>query len=280
MGQAFAQTLLSSGFQINVHNRNPRRMEPFQLEGAITAARLADLASCDVVSGSLSDDEALALVTLSPDGLASILAPGAVHVSMSRISPELSIRLASAHAAHGQGYVAAPVLGNPDLARSQRLFVLASGQPDAIERARPVLERLGQRIFVIGDDAGLANVMKLAGNVLTGATLQSMGEVFALLRKAGIGQRLAFEVLAGPLFDGRVHKAYGGKIIDERYDPPGMATPLAVKDLRPRSPRRTPSPFRCPSPAWCMTVWPPWWRAAGPGSTGRPWGCQRPATPD
>ena len=42
MGQAFAQTLLSSGFQINVHNRNPRRMEPFQLEGAMTAARLAD----------------------------------------------------------------------------------------------------------------------------------------------------------------------------------------------------------------------------------------------
>jgi 3-hydroxyisobutyrate dehydrogenase-like beta-hydroxyacid dehydrogenase len=62
--------------------------------------------------------------------------------------------------------------------------------------------------------------------------MQSMSEVFALLRKVGIDQHLAFDVLTGSLFDGRVHKAYGGKIVDECYDPPGMTTPLAVKDLR------------------------------------------------
>lgn len=59
-----------------------------------------------------------------------------------------------------------------------------------------------------------------------------MGEVFALLRKAGIDPHLAFDVLTGSLFDGRVHKAYGGKIVDGHYDPPGMTAPLAVKDLR------------------------------------------------
>jgi 3-hydroxyisobutyrate dehydrogenase-like beta-hydroxyacid dehydrogenase len=128
--------------------------------------------------------------------------------------------------------VAAPVLGNPDLARARRLFVLAGGAPQAIARARPVLERLGQRVFVIGDDPGQASLIKLAGNVLTAATLQSMGEVFALLRKGGIDPHLALEVFTGSLFDGRVHKTYGGKIVDGRYDPPGMTAPLAVKDLR------------------------------------------------
>jgi hypothetical protein len=59
-----------------------------------------------------------------------------------------------------------------------------------------------------------------------------MGEVFALLRKASIDPHLAFDVFIGPLFVGRVHKTCGGKIVDRRYDPPGMTAPLAVKDLR------------------------------------------------
>jgi hypothetical protein len=57
----------------------------------------------------------------------------------------------------------------------------------------------------------------LAGNVLTAATLESMGEVFALARNAGIDLRLAFDVSTGSLFDGRMHKKYGGKIVDWHY---------------------------------------------------------------
>lgn len=59
-----------------------------------------------------------------------------------------------------------------------------------------------------------------------------MGEVLALLRKGGIDVHDAFEVLTGSLFDGKVHKTYGGKIVEGRYSPPGMTAPLAVKDLR------------------------------------------------
>src|SRR3546814_13315018 len=63
----------------------------------------------------------------------------------------------------------------------------------------------------------MASLMKVACNALTGITLQSMGETLALLSKAGIDRRRAFEILTGTLFDGRVHKAYGGKMVDERY---------------------------------------------------------------
>ena len=59
-----------------------------------------------------------------------------------------------------------------------------------------------------------------------------MGEVLALLRKGGVDGGAAFEVLTGSLFDGKVHKTYGGKIVESHYSPPGMTTPLAVKDLR------------------------------------------------
>ncbi len=105
-------------------------------------------------------------------------------------------------------------------------------QPTAIASARPLLERLGQRLFPLGDEAGNANLMKLAGNVLTALTLESMGEVLALLRKSGVDQRAAFDVLTNSLFDSKVHRTYGGKIVEERYSPAGMAVPLAVKDLR------------------------------------------------
>jgi 3-hydroxyisobutyrate dehydrogenase-like beta-hydroxyacid dehydrogenase len=204
----------------------------FSLYLGLGSMELADIAACDTVLTSLPDDNALAAVALGPEGLAGILAPPAVHVSTSTVSPDLSRRVAEEHARHGQGYIAAPVLGNPDFARERKLFVLAAGPPAALEKVRPLLERLGQRLFVIGEDAALANLMKLATNVLTATTLECMGEVLALLRKGGIDRHLAYDVLTNSLFDSRVHKAYGGKIVEGRYSPPGMAVPLATKDLR------------------------------------------------
>jgi 3-hydroxyisobutyrate dehydrogenase-like beta-hydroxyacid dehydrogenase len=144
----------------------------------------------------------------------------------------LSRRIGEEHARRHQDYVAAPVLGNPDFARTRKLFVLAAGAPSGIEKVRPLLDRLGQRLFVIGEDAALANLFKLAANVLTATTLECMGEVLALLRKGGIDSQLAFGVLANSLFDSRVHKSYSGKIVDGRYSPPRVTVPLAIKDLR------------------------------------------------
>jgi 3-hydroxyisobutyrate dehydrogenase-like beta-hydroxyacid dehydrogenase len=230
MGHAFAANLIEDGYEVSVYDRNPKREAT--LPGATAAAQLADIAACDAVLTSLPDDDALAAVALGPEGLAGILAPPAVHVSTSTVSPDLSRRVAEEHARHGQGYIAAPVLGNPDFARERKLFVLAAGPPAALEKVRPLLERLGQRLFVIGEDAALANLMKLATNVLTATTLECMGEVLALLRKGGIDRHLAYDVLTNSLFDSRVHKAYGGKIVEGRYSPPGMAVPLATKDLR------------------------------------------------
>ena len=232
MGAAFALNLIDDGRRVLVYDRDPAHVEALRGAGAEGAGTLADLAACDFVLTSLPDDEALISVALDPEGLLHIMRPGAVHISMSTISPGLSRRLTGAHEARRQGYVAAPVLGNPDLARARHLFVLAAGKPAALEQARPLLESLGQRLFVVGEDPSAGNLMKLAGNVLTAATLQSMGEVLALLRKGGIDQRVAFDILTNSLFDSQVHRTYGGKIVEERYSPAGMAVPLAIKDLR------------------------------------------------
>jgi 3-hydroxyisobutyrate dehydrogenase-like beta-hydroxyacid dehydrogenase len=232
LGQAFAVNLITDGHQVFAYDRNPERMKPLRGTGAYVAARLADLAPCDVVISSLTDDDALTAVALGTEGLVSVLAVGAVHISMSTVSRTLSQRLAEEHALLGQDYVAAPILGNPDLARTRKLFVLAAGKAAAVERIRPLLERLGQRLFVICENVADANLVKLAGNVLTATTLESMGEVLALLRKGGVDLHVAFDVLTNPLFDSRVHRTNGEKIVEAHYSPPGMIVSLAVKDLR------------------------------------------------
>jgi 3-hydroxyisobutyrate dehydrogenase-like beta-hydroxyacid dehydrogenase len=232
MGVAFAANFVADGHQVLVWDRNPEHLAARRPDGAQGMARLADLASYDVIVSSVSDDDALRSVVLGAGGLENVLAAGAVHISMSTVSPALSHHLAEVHGRHGQDYVAAPVMGNPDAVRNRKLFVLASGPAAVVERVRPLLERLGQRLFIIGEDVAAANLLKLAANVLTAMTLESMGEVLALLRKGGLDPRVGFEVFTNSMFDARVHRIYGGKILDENYSPPGMAVPLAVKDLR------------------------------------------------
>jgi 3-hydroxyisobutyrate dehydrogenase-like beta-hydroxyacid dehydrogenase len=229
MGHAFAVNLVQDGYEVLAYDRDVKRAKA--LSGARAAAELADLASCDVVLTSLPDDDALAAVALGTGGLVAALAPGAVHISMSTVSPGISRRVAEEHARRGQEYVAAPVLGNPDFARDRKLFVLAAGPRAALEKVRALLQRLGQHLFVIGEDAGLANLMKLGSNTLTATTLECMGEVLALLRKGGINECLAFDVLTNSMFDSRVHKTYGGKIVEGRFSA-GFAVQLATKDLR------------------------------------------------
>jgi 3-hydroxyisobutyrate dehydrogenase-like beta-hydroxyacid dehydrogenase len=230
MGSAFALNLIADGHRVLVYDRNPEHVAAIRKAGGEGAADMAALAACDAVFTSLPDDDVLKAVTLG--GLTENMHPGAVHVSMSTVSPGVSRLLAAEHEKRGQAYVAAPVLGNPDLARARHLFIIAAGPPAAIENVRPLLGRLGQRLFVVGEAPAAANLMKLGGNVLTATTLQSMAEVLTLLRKGGIDERVAFDVLTNSLFDSKVHRTYGGKIVNEQYSPAGMAAPLAIKDLR------------------------------------------------
>ena len=123
----------------------------------------------------------------------------------------------------------------------------------------------------------MANLFKLAANVLTATTLECMGEVLALLRKGGIDRHLAYDVLTNSLFDSRVHKTYGGKIVEERYDPPGRRS-LLSRTCGWHWPKPNTPQCQCPRQAWSTTVSLRWSRADGAGSTGRPSACSRLST--
>jgi 3-hydroxyisobutyrate dehydrogenase-like beta-hydroxyacid dehydrogenase len=150
---------------------------------------------------------------------------------MSTISTAAASQLASAHARCGQGYVAAPVFGNPDAAKARQLFIVAAGAPTDVERCRPLLDQLGQRTFVVGDDPAHANLIKLMGNMLTATALEMLGETVALMRKRGLDPARFVELMTSTMFGGRVHRNYGDKITRQSYAP-GFVMPLALKDVR------------------------------------------------
>lgn len=186
MGSGMASNLVKAGHEVTVYNRTPDKTAPLVALGATAARQLADACRGDAVITMLADDAAVEGVVFGDGGILARLASGAIHISCSTISVELSRRLAQAHAHASQRYVAAPVFGRPDVAAAAKLFVVAGGAPDAVESARPVLDTIGQRAFVMSAQPEAANLVKLSGNFLIATVIESLGEAMALAGKAGI----------------------------------------------------------------------------------------------
>lgn len=234
MGSAMAQRLLDAQYQLTVWNRTAAKAEPLTAAGARLAASPAEAAQgADIVISSIADDTALEYVAVGPQGVAAGLPRGALHLSTSTISIGLADRLQAVHAERGQVLVSTPVLGRPPAAAEGKLFVMVAGDAAAIERARPVLEVIGQRLFIVGNQPSQANLVKLACNFLIFSTIEQFGEVFALTEKGGVDRAKTFEVLTESFFGAPVHKNYGKLILDRNYSPPGGASVvLGAKDTK------------------------------------------------
>jgi 3-hydroxyisobutyrate dehydrogenase-like beta-hydroxyacid dehydrogenase len=238
MGIAMATNLARGGCKvIGLVRRRERVKELFAL-GLEPSVDIADLFNCSIVISMLPDDRAVREVVfgrdnpLWHDGLALGLKRGSIHLSMSTISTTAAIELAAEHARFGQSYVAAPVFGNPDAAKARQLFVIAGGATSEIERCQPIFDILGQRTFVVGTDPATANLIKLAGNVMTATAVEMLGEVLALARKSGVDPNRLLDILTETMFGSRAHKIYGAKIAAQLYAPGGFVFALALKDVR------------------------------------------------
>jgi 3-hydroxyisobutyrate dehydrogenase-like beta-hydroxyacid dehydrogenase len=236
MGTAMAANLAGVGRQIIAYVRHPNRMDKLAALGLRPTTDIADLFDCEVVISMLPDDDAVLDVAFGRagsgvEGFAVGLRRGAIHLSMSTIGTGTASYLLKEHARHGQGYVAAPVFGNPDAAKARQLFIVAAGVPADVERCRPLIGNLGQQTFIVGADPAHANLVKLLGNMMMATTLEMLGETVALVRKRGLDPKLFVDVLTNTMFGGRAHLIYGNRIVAQKYAP-GFALPLALKDVR------------------------------------------------
>ena len=149
---------------------------------------------------------------------------------MSTVSVAMSRRLADAHHEGRQHYVGAPVFGRPEAAASGKLFVVAAGPDDQVRRCQPVFDAVGQKTFNVGSDAPAANVIKLAGNFMISAMIESLAESVALARKHEVDPHVLLDVLTGSLFSAPIYRTYGSILLEQKFDPPGFKLPLGMKD--------------------------------------------------
>jgi len=232
MGVAMAATLIKAGHELTVYNRTPAKAEALVDQGARYAQTVADACRGEVVITMLSDDNALENVVFGENGIATVLSPGAIHISSSTVSVALADKLTAAHAAKGQKFVAAPVFGRPEAAAASKLFIAVAGADDAVDACMPIFNALGQRTFRFGPKPSAAALVKISGNFLIASVLESLSEVLALIGKGGLNQREYLDFLTSTLFTAPVYKTYGGLIIEKKFQPAGFAAPLGLKDVR------------------------------------------------
>jgi 3-hydroxyisobutyrate dehydrogenase-like beta-hydroxyacid dehydrogenase len=232
MGLPMAANLLAAGHQLKVYNRTAAKADPLIQRGAELRSNAAAVASPGgIVITMLADDAALEGVVVGVDTIAHRLAPGGIHLSMSTIAPATSRRLANYHAENGSIYVTAPVFGRPDAAAAKRLWVCTSGPAAAKHKIAPLLEAMGQKTFDFGEEVGAANAVKLSGNFLIAAAMESMAEALAMLEKSDIDRVAAIEMLTSTLFACPVYQGYGKAIAQMRHTPVGFQLPLGLKDM-------------------------------------------------
>src|SRR5712664_4132177 len=228
MGGPMAANLVAAGFTVRVWNRSPGKAPP----GAVECASPREVAGpCTLVATMLADDAAVEQVTSGPDGLIAGLRRGAIHVSMSTISVALSRKLREAHRAAGQGYVAAPVFGRPEAAQKRQLWIVCGGEQADLATCERLFGALGRGTFTVAE-APQANVVKLLGNFLIAATIESAGEAAALAEKAGLDLRKMMEFFAATMFASTVFTGYAARVATTEFEPAGFAMPLARSEER------------------------------------------------
>ncbi|KEZ78660.1 NAD(P)-dependent oxidoreductase [Salinisphaera hydrothermalis] len=231
MGRAMATNLVNADFDVIVWNRSADKCKALVEAGAKQADTPADCAAADVLITMLADDAALAAV-VDEHGLIEALGEHTVHVNMATVSINTARDMARRHADAGKAYVAAPVLGRPDMAKAAKLQVLAAGPNAAIETARPALETMGAKVWPAGEEAERANVIKLATNYMLVAAVETMGEAASMTAKYGVEPGDFLEIITQSVFASPAYQGYAPAMKARDYDnPEGFKLALGAKDM-------------------------------------------------
>lgn len=233
MGGAMAGRIAAAGHSLTVWNRSRDKAEAVAagLPGVVVAGSARDAAAAaDVVVVSLADDRAAASAYRGDDGLLAGLRPGTVVADTSTLAPETIRRLGEEARATGAQLADTPVSGSVASIEGGAVLVMAGGEQDAVERARPALETFAQRIILLGP-IGSGSTMKLAVNALVFGLNQALAEALVLAERAGVERGLAYEVFvnsaAGAPFVAYKRAAFE----DPDAAPVAFALDLVAKDL-------------------------------------------------
>ncbi|MFM8579848.1 MAG: NAD(P)-dependent oxidoreductase [Planctomycetaceae bacterium] len=197
MGQSMAGHLMAAGHPLHVFTRTRTKADSLVARGATWQDSVADVArSSEIVITMLGLPQDVEEVYLGEDGLVATARPGSLLIDMTTSSPLLSIQIARAAAARGVTCLDAPVSGGDIGARQATLVIMVGGSPDAFERAKPLFDRLGRSVTLLGD-SGSGQRCKLANQVAVAIGMVAWCEALAHARCGGLDPVAVQGVISG-----------------------------------------------------------------------------------
>jgi 2-hydroxy-3-oxopropionate reductase len=233
MGKPMARNLLGKGYELVVHSRSRGPVDELVTVGAHAAASPADVArQARVILTMVPDSPDVVAVLDGPHGVFGALQPESLIIDHSTIAPAVAQSLAARARALGASMLDAPVSGGEVGAINASLSIMVGGEAAAFERAKPILEAMGnpERIIHIGS-SGAGQLCKVCNQMVIGGTLAAVSEAIALARKAGVDPARVRAALLGGFASSRVLEAHGERILQSNYKP-GFRATLFAKDLR------------------------------------------------
>jgi 3-hydroxyisobutyrate dehydrogenase-like beta-hydroxyacid dehydrogenase len=197
MGSRMAANLQKHSYDLVVFNRTRAKALPLIDNGATFAESAAKVAErVEVLFTMLAHPDAVEQAALGRNGFLSHLKPNALWVDCSSVNPSFSKKMAAEAAARQICFVDAPVTGSAPVAAEAKLFFWVGADMAGLERVRPLLLCMGNKIVHAGGH-GMGTSMKMVVNLLLGAGMASFAEAMALGQGLGLSQKMLFDSLLG-----------------------------------------------------------------------------------
>nr|WP_145548509.1 3-hydroxyisobutyrate dehydrogenase [Variovorax boronicumulans] len=223
MGGPMAMNLHKAGHQVSGFDLSEAACKKYAADGlAIAATAAATLEGAEVVVSMLPASQHVEALYLGQNGLLARIAPGTLVIDSSTIAAASSRKVAEEGRKRGIAVIDAPVSGGTGGAIAGTLTFMVGGSTADLERARPVLEKMGANIFHAGD-AGAGQTAKICNNMLLGILMIGTSEALALGVANGLDPKVLSEIM---------RRSSGGNWALEKYNPmPGvMETAPASKN--------------------------------------------------
>ena len=201
MGTAMVGRLQDCNYQLTVlGNKDRTGLDQALARGALEAASGVDLAKqSDVIMLCMGTSDQVEERILGEQGIISGLSSGKIIIDFGTSLPSSTKEISSKIADTGAVILDAPLGRTPHHAKDGLLNIMASGDKDAFDAVRTILENLGENVFYLGD-LGTGHTIKLMNNFFGMTIANAMAEVFAVADAAGVSRETVYKVIsAGPL---------------------------------------------------------------------------------
>ena len=229
MGTPMCVHLIDAGYQLFVHTLRqvPEAIASTRATQCVTARGVAERA--DIVFVMVPDTPDVEKVLFDETGVAAGLSKGKVVVDMSSISPLATKLFARRINEIGCDYLDAPVSGGEVGAKNATLSIMVGGNEAVFERVKPLFERLGKNITLVGGN-GDGQTAKVANQIIVALNIEAVAEALLFAARAGADPAKVRTALMGGFAASRILEVHGERMIKRTFDP-GFRIGLHQKDL-------------------------------------------------